>query len=269
MLKALEREKAENVDAALYELVAHELLRRLEFTPTFKPAYKASANKKLSPDMDVMINGQKYIVDVFLTHNAIKTIKRGRDRFRLTVNQGENAKNIHDKIIQKCGKYASIQKPIILVVFLGDHNVELLDVSRALYGAGLEDGWLKDKFPFGIADFQREISSKFNQELPGGAILPDEEGVPRCANLSAVLACDWFDSLDKNRPGKRLYCIAFHHWQPNVPIPPARFSNFREVVWSQNSSNSYDLRVINSFAAVAKFAQGDRLEFGNDSVGDS
>ncbi len=255
--KTLEHDTAENVDAVLHELVAHELFTRLEFTPTFKPKLP---NKGLTPDMDVTINGQKYIVDVFLTHNAVKTEKGEVGGYSSTVDAGENTKKIYDVIKSKY-KYDAIGKPIILVVFLGDHNVELLDVSRALYGAGLEDEWLKDKFPFGIADFQREIGSKSNQELPGGAILPNEEGVPRCANLSAVLACDWFDSLDKGRPGKQLYCAVLHHWKPNVPITEGQFRKFQEVVWVESPPNSCQYKVVDHSGAACRFSGCDQLQF--------
>ncbi len=265
VLKVLGCETAENVDAALYELVAHELFTRLGWTPTFKPAYTLSSNKKLTPDMDVAINGREFVVEVFLTYNAVRTVRPEVAGFRHTVDAGENTKKIYDAIKEKCGKYGPIQKPVMLVAFLADQDTEPEHVQEALYGARLGDGWLKRNFPFGIADFQR---SKSIQGLPGGAMLPSENDVPGCANLSAVLACDWLDALDRRRPGKRLYCAVLHHWKPDVPIPAGKFGKFPEVVWCRNSSNYYEWKVINSRDTVASFAEGDLLEFGNDSVQD-
>jgi len=65
-----------NIDAALYELVAHELFRRLHLNPKFAPKLSGpSPRSNLAPDLMVRVGGQDFIADVFLTNNPTRTIR--------------------------------------------------------------------------------------------------------------------------------------------------------------------------------------------------
>ena len=178
-----------------------------------------------------------------------------------TVDQGDRAKKIWETVIDKYHKYSPSGMPIILVVFLGDHWVGMYDAQTAIYGASLHDGWLKDQFPHGLCDFRREIASTHMNPPPGGAMLPDESGWPGCPRLSTVLACDWFDTLNRCHPGKRLHCQVLHHWRPDLPVPPGQFGEFGEVTWSADSSGYYRWQVKGSLQTVAAFEGSDGLKF--------
>jgi len=252
------------VDAALHELVAHELLRRLHFEPEFQPDLGTS----LTPDMVVKITNQQFIVDVYLPHNPSRTIRplpvRGlgvESESVYTVDRGERAKKICDAVLGKCRRYSPTGKPMILVVFLGDHFVDMDDVQSALYGASLEDAWLRDDFPHAITDFRQELVSKHIDPPPGGAMLPDDHGHPGCPRLSAVLACDWFDTLNRSRPGKRLHCLVVHHWDPDVPIPTGQFGEFAEIAWSSKAAGCYGWALTGSPRTVTRFEGADEFEF--------
>jgi hypothetical protein len=254
----------ENIDAALHELVAHELFRRLQFKPEFQPNWFTP----LTPDMVVKIGNQQFIVDVFVTHNPARTITplpvKGlvdEGKFIYTVDRGDRAKKIWDTVLDKYHKYSQTGKPMILIVFLGDHWVGMHNVQAALYGASAEDAWLADHFPHAITDFRQKLASMHMEPPPGGAMLPDENGQPACPRLSAVLACDWFDTLNRSCPGKRLHCLVLHHWKPDFKIPTGRFGRFGEVSWSSNVSGCYDLEHTASQRTVARFDGPDDLEF--------
>lgn len=253
----------ENVDALLYELVAHELLRRLELKPEFHP----NSFAPLTPDMVVKIGDQQFIVDVFVTHNPARTITPLAEglgdviKFVYTVDRGDRAKKIRDTLAEKYHKYFPTGKPMIFVVFLGDHWVEMQDVQTALYGASLEDGWLRDGFPHAITDFRQELASRQIERPPDGAMLPDESGRPGCPLLSAVLACNWFDTLNRSRPGKRLQCLVLHHWNPDFKIAIGQFCGFGQIAWSSKVSGCYNWERTASELTVAKFDSADGFEF--------
>ena len=51
--------------------------------------------------------------------------------------------------------------------------------------------------------------------------------MPSHPNLSAVVACQWFDTLHRGNPGRRLHCVVLHHYSPHVLLPPGTFSRFQ------------------------------------------
>lgn len=258
-----------NADAALYELVAHELFRRLHLKPEFGPKLAgASPGSVLTPDMTVVVGRQSYVVDVFLSNNPVCTIKTPaflapdvRSRVTYTVDRGDRAKKIRETLLGKHHKYSKTERPMILVVFLGDHWIAVHDVQTALYGAPLHDGWLEDKFPQGICSFRRDIAMTHDNPPPGGAMLPDESGDPGCRKLSAVIACDWFDTLNRDRPGRRLHCQVLRHWSPEVPMETGQFGEFEEVTWIADSSGHFKCSIGGLPGTAAAFQGPEELEF--------
>lgn len=264
LLQSIRLADEDTTDSILHELVAHELLRRLRFEPDFGPKLSTS----LTPDMMATVTNQRFIVDVFLTRNPSRTIRpfpcrlRGHPEFEYTVDSGDRAKKIRDRIMEKHQKYSRTGKPMILVVFLGDHWMSMRDVQRALYGASLGDEWLHEPFPNAIIKFRRDlVDANIAAPPPDGAMLPDDHGRPGCPKLSALLACDWFDTLNRSQPGKRLSCSVLHHWSPDVPIPAGAFGQFPEVAWTLKSSGTYEYNIVKSLDTVARFTGADELEF--------
>jgi hypothetical protein len=186
----------------------------------------------------------------------------GHPEFQYTVDSGDRAKKVRDRIREKQRKYARTGKPIILVVFLGDYWMSVTDVQRALYGEPLGSDWLREEFPKAIMEFREElVDANTSAAPPDGAMLPDELGRPGCPKLSAVLVCDWFDTLNRSQPGKRLSCLVLHHWSPDVQIPAGGFGQFAEVAWTLKSSGLYEYNVIKSLNTVARFTGAGELEF--------
>jgi hypothetical protein len=63
-LKKLETGDRRQIEATAYELVAHELLRRLHLSPELEP----SIGRK-RPDLSFKVAGKEFIADVFVTHS--------------------------------------------------------------------------------------------------------------------------------------------------------------------------------------------------------
>jgi hypothetical protein len=268
VLQSIRLADEDATDSILHELVAHELLRRLRFEPDFGPKLRTN----LTPDMMATVTNQQFIVDVFLSRNPSRTIRPfpiplpGRPKFQYTVDCGDRAKKIRDRIREKHRKYARTGKPMILVVFLGDHWMSVMDVQRAVYGEPLGSEWLREEFPKAIMEFRKGLAdANTTAAPPDGAMLPDELGRPGCPKVSAVLACDWFDTLNRSQPGKRMSSLVLHHWSPDVPIPAGGFGQFAEVAWTLKPSGAHGYNIIKSLNTVARFTGADELEFGDYS----
>lgn len=258
---------ADNVDALLYELLCHELLRRLGFSPEFKPKLSGS----LTPDMKARVASQDYIVEVFDTSNPdnkTNVLRQTPTRQttgcvrQFTKDQGDRAKKIRDKIREKHNKYAKTEKPLLVVVFLKDGWMQESDVETAFYGACRDDSWLKDCFPRSVMNFKGKMAqSNTSLAPPDGATLTDDIDVPGCPRVSAVLPCNWFDTLNRDHPGMRLHGMVLHHWNPDVPLPTGMFADFPEMVWRRDKSGCSTYALRGSERMAAKFAGANELEF--------
>ena len=147
----------------------------------------------MTPDFKVSAGRTEFLLDVFLTYNPTRTIFCQTEYSLGTVDRGDRAKKIADRISEKSNKYKSTNMPLLLLVFLGDHTLKSSNIEQAAYGASLGDGNLNEDFPRKLSKLQP----------PGGVMLPDECASPQHPNLSAVVACDWFDTLNRQRLGKR------------------------------------------------------------------
>ena len=170
---------ATGIDSLIHELVSHELLCRLGLKPTVEPQVGG-----LTPDFAVLISGTKFLVDVFVANNPSRTIVCKTEAGLGTVDCGDRAKKISDRLAEKSIRYGKIGLPFIAIVFLGDHQMASHNIVEAFYGASLDDGNLLDDYPSYLAGLKTSA----------GLTLPDDQGKPRHQNISAVLACDWFDT---------------------------------------------------------------------------
>lgn len=236
------------VHAVIHELVAYELLVRLKLSPEFKPNIAA-----LTPDLSFSISDQVFIADVFLTHSPAKTLREfcGAIEARDTSRPGESrAHKIEHVITQKCAKYASTDLPFVLFVFMGDHNVRVRDLEKALYGMTVTETTLEQDFPNGISRERIRI---------GGCLLPDETGQIGYRNLAAAISCDWFDTLNSQDRGKRLHCYVIHNYS-NHQLPIEAFDGFAQVTWDESESGRWKARYTGTGNIVAKFNSSGSLE---------
>lgn len=214
---------------------------------------------------------QDFIVEVFVTNNPIRTVIRGQHLMseretscvrQFTNDKGERAKKIRDEIKKKHSKYANTGKPILIAVFLKDSWMHVDEVESALYGACRGDGLLQDCFPDGITKFrEKAVECNLTGPLPDGAMLPDDRGKPGCPRVSAVLACDWFDSSNRDCPGKQLHCIILHHWKPDIVLPNGRFDEFPEMTWKRDGAEHFMYEITGAESIAARFVGTDALEF--------
>jgi hypothetical protein len=238
------------IDATLHELVAYKLLQQLHFELEYAPRITGLEEER-TPDLSVQIGGQQFIVDVFVRHTPLRTIKRYTHGYSVT-DRGDTAKEFGERVSEKCQKYEIVDLPLLLVIFLGDSVLETTDVQVALYGASIGDGNLDDQFPQRITTLR-----------PSGGVLLPEYGTdfPRHPNLSAVVACRWFDTSNRGNPGKRLHCLVLHHWQPTVLVHPGAFHPLPELVWRETPSGVWKPHLTAPSNHVVRFGAGNIFEF--------
>ena len=241
----IERGDEREIEAVISELVAHELLRRLECAVEWCPKVGS-----LTPDLAVLIDNQRYLLDVFVRHNPAKTVVDIGPDYVATCDSGERAQEFADRIRSKSLKYASTGLPLLIIIFLGDHWVRFADIEQAVYGIRLDDLHFLAQSVDDLSPSTRIDSVFFSEEI----------GVPRYPNLSAVIALDWFDTLNLENPGKRLGGVILHHWKPAVRVPLGALGSFPEVVWNEDASGCLRAQLIGQMQ-VARFLPDGRLEF--------
>jgi len=232
-------------EAAISELVTHEYLRRLGRTVEWAPKVGV-----LTPDLAIVTDGQRYLLDVYIRHNPSRTVVEVGPDYVATCDSGERAQELAQVITTKARKYARTGLPLLLAVFLGDHWIRAVNAEEALYGSRLEDIGFLAQSVNDLAESDRINSVFFSETI----------GVTRNPNLSAVVIFDWFDTLNQENPGKRLGGEILHHWQPTVRLPTGTFGAFPEVVWDRDESGLWQPAVLGRMQ-VAKFLPDGRLEF--------
>ena len=250
LLKKLRQGDHYEVEAKVYELVAHELLWRLNLDPEWAPSVG-----NFTPDLTFQSCHTRFIADVFVSHSPSKTVENygdGTGMARDTSEPSESrAKKIADRIVEKASKYESLHQPLVLFGFLGDHDIlSSLHFEKALYGRTADEAEPGEYFP----DVGRAPI------LLGGILLPRDDDKMPFANLSALVVLDWFDTLDRNDPGKRLHCLVLHHWVPSTPLPVNTFEPFCQLTWEGGG-----LRWIPQYTKdpkiVAKFCSNGEINF--------
>ena len=238
---------AENIEALIHEIVTNELLHRFNLASEFDPTVN-----KLTPDIAFYIANQKFISDVFVTHSPQRTVRCYRDGTGEADDNGDRARKIGDTLVEKAHKYANTKLPLVIFLYLGDHILSGRDVEKALFG--LTIGEIEPGERFQDTCGARKFGGVFLSIADGG--------LPRYPNLSAVVVCDWFDTLNRSKPGKRLHCLVLHHYSPDVPLPPGALGPFPEVTWQPRSSMHWAPHITGQPNIVARFAAERQLEFG-------
>lgn len=238
------------VEATIHELVAHELLRRLALSPEFEPSIAG-----LTPDLSFEIEGKRFLADVYLTHSPSKTLRDFGDGTREAWDTSKpdqsKAHKITNELAIKAGKYKNLAFPLVIFVFLGDHRIlSAGDVERALFGITAYEVNLEERFPKSVSRDRVPV---------GGLLLPDEEGKYRHRNLSAVVSCDWFDTLNRQDQGKRLHCLVLHNWA-GEPLPIEAFRLFPQIIWNRSEPEVWKLEQTINANTVAKFTVDGEIE---------
>lgn len=233
------------IDDRVYELVAHQILWQRDLSPEYDPNEGGK-----SPDLLISVNKQEFIVDVFVTNSPSKTIEGPFSKD--TDVPGENrGQKIADRVRSKVGKYSSLGKPIILFVFLGDHRIlDARSAEQALYGVKISEFSEGDVYP---------QSFLFERRLGRCLLSPDMQ--PDYQSLSALIVCDWFDTLNRREPGKRLNCIILHHFAAKKPLPPNTFSPFQEIGWVRVGENAWKPVIHGTKNIVARFGRNREFEY--------
>jgi hypothetical protein len=218
--RRLSKADSRNVDALPYELLVFEVCRRFGLRPEFEPS-----SGEQTPDLRLFVANQPYFADVFLTNRPAKTLInfQGFDGYE---DSGEAAKKIADTLAEKAARYRRLDAPLLLFVASVGHDVGMHDLETALYGTTIGElscaGGLR-------VDCHKDWH-------PHGLFCPPGRNA-RHRHVSAVIGCDWFDS--SARTGRRLQCVVYHHWHPDVALPMHTFGQFQDVHFLANASGQF------------------------------
>ena len=248
--KRLEAGDQQEVDAAITELVIHELLKRLELQPEWSPAIEG-----LTPDLKFQVAGQEFIADVVRVKSPSKTVDKRSNIIlsedKPTEPSESRAKKIADRIAEKATKYSKLKLPFVAFVFRGDHYLsDVAKVEVALYGMTLDEIMLEAGFP---------TSLDHGHPYPGILLPRDGQETPH-RNLAAVVYCDWFDTLNRADEGKRLHCIVLHNWAASTALPIEAFDSFGQITWLKTDIGHWTPRIIGDRGIVSKFIDGNSME---------
>jgi hypothetical protein len=217
--KRLQRGDAAGIDAVLHELVAFETCRTLHLSPTFEP--DAGGQR---PDLSIQINGTTVWCDVFVTYRPTSTLRTFQD-LQGYEDAGQAAKKIGDAVSTKATKYAKLNAPLIVFVMFGRYNVGLQDLETALYGSTVDE-----------VSVDGVSTSECHEDWHKHGILCPPSASAPYPSLSAVVSCDWFDTLSRSAQGRRLHCVVYHHWRSQFPLSPGAFGPFCDLWWQWDES---------------------------------
>jgi hypothetical protein len=220
--RRLDNADSSNVDALLHELLVYEVCYEFDLDPEFEPSIAGQ-----TPDFVLKIAGQTYIADVFLTNRPKKTVIEVGG-FSGYQDRGEAAKKIADMVSEKAVRYRGLHVPLILFVVFTGHNVGTHYLETALYGATVSELLSTG----GLTIDCHEDWHRHGCFCPPGPTACHRE-------LSAIIGCDWFDTLARHKPGRRLHCVVYHHWQPTVALALGSFGRFQDVYWPRNESGLF------------------------------
>ena len=123
-------------------------------------------------------------------------------------------------------------------------------MKRALFGMTAVEVSLEENFSNSVSRDRVPV---------GGLLLPDEDGNYHHRNLSAVISCDWFDTLNRQDQGKRLHCLVLHNWT-GEPLPEKAFGLFPQIIWNQSGQDAWEPEQTTNANRVAKFTPDGEIE---------
>jgi hypothetical protein len=212
--RRLQRADQSGIDAVIHELVAFEACWTFRLSPTFEP--DAGPQR---PDLSIQVGNMMFWCDVFVTYRPTSTLTTFGGA-RGYVDAGQTAKKIADTVSAKAGKYKKLNGPLIVFVMFGDYNVGLHDLETALYGSTVDE----------VSTEGVSVMRCHPDWHRHGILCPPLPDAPY-SWLSAVISCDWFDTLNKSARGRRLHCVVYHHWRPHVALPLGAFAPFCDLSW--------------------------------------
>ena len=250
-LKNVETSTSDQISERIFELIAHQFFRQFGIKCDYEPKIDGK-----TPDLTCEISGIEYVVDVFVTHSPSKTIKCIEPGLISSCDTDKpdesRAKKIADKIEEKLGSYIVLNRPVLLFVGLGDDRIlSAGSVEQALYGIHISEFSESGIFPEDFCFDRRR-----------GRCLLSPELKPMHRGLSAVIVCDWFDTLNKHDRGKRLNCVVLHHFDPLWSLPPRVFRPFQDVCWQKTGERGWVPSVHSERNWVAKFTEANTFAFG-------
>lgn len=243
---------ASEIEATIHELVAHELLYRLKLSPEYEPLVNGK-----TPDLCFTAGGTLFLADVYVAHSPDRTLEDYGDKTGAafdTTKPGESrAFKTEEVLSDKAAKYKDCDMPFVAFVFLGDHRIlSVLEVEKAVYSMTVCEAGHEKHFPNNISYETRPIGRLF---------LPDENGDYRHRNLSAVICCDWFDTMNQDDPGKRLHCEVMHNWAADKCLPVKAFDPFQQIIWRERKTSNWKPEITGKNNIVAKFTTTGEMEY--------
>jgi hypothetical protein len=218
--RRLQRADASGVDSTLHELVIFEICQELGVRPTFEPR----AHNQ-TPDLSLTIGETPFWADVLVTYRPTSTL-RVSEGLHGYEDGGEAARKIGDAIAAKAVKYRSLDGPLLVFVMFGRYDVDLDDLETGLYGSPVSEAAIEGVSPLSCDETWHRH----------GILCPPSSEAPH-TNLSAVIACEWFDTLNVADRGRRLRCVAYHHWRPRRALPVGSFTPFSDLIWQTRGSD--------------------------------
>ena len=211
-----------NTDAFLHELLVYEVCYEFGLDPDFKPIIDGK-----TPDLKLKIAGKTYLAEVFRTNRPKKTVIEfnGHPGYR---DRGEGAKKIADRLSEKAATYRGLNHALILFVVFAGRTVNTRDLETALYGATVNE-----------LSSAGGLNIDCHEEWHRHGVFCPPGPTARHREISAAIGCDWFDTLARNTPERRLHCVVYHHWQPHVAVALGSFGRFQDVCWVGDESGLF------------------------------
>jgi hypothetical protein len=237
--KILTNADQKEIESTICELVAFELLFRLELSPQFQPCIEEK-----TPDLGFLSLEQHFLIDVFVVHTPDSVIHDEEDNLQFLKDEEERTiGKIRQRILEKAQKYSTASAPFIPMVFFGDQLLTPFDCFQALF-----QGYY-------------EISSEGEpREVNWGLFLEDvsDVSVDLRESISAVICCNWFKPVNGRYSGRLLQCLIIHNCGALIRLPDTAFERFPQLLCQNTENGAADWS--HSPLTVAKFLPSGGIE---------
>ena len=254
---------AQKICDKLYEVFVYFYIKKIGWSVEYEPDVGGK-----TPDLRFVVDGKKFVADVFVVNSPAKTVTTYEDNFlgrKVTLTESidtddpscSRSEKIGRVISKKSRKYADTGIPLVLFSFIGDrYSFDLHTFEQAMYGVQIAEFEAEDSFPNGLVFDRRR-----------GRALLSPENEPLHKNLSALVGVEIFDTLNKSDPGKRFQCRILHHFSPDVRFPLGALGSFSEVTWEiYGPAVQWRPIISGEGALVGRVNQDFGFDFGNYSV---